>query len=792
MTDKAIKYTVTADANPFAAGMERVGQVLGGLQAKTLGMGRDFGNVTAGMSANMAKVAASVSGEVAGMGGHFSALLGNLSATKVGMLALVGVAAGLAASKAVGATARMTEEAMDLARVLGSTTNEAQRWKIALAGSAAEQEDLTAAAKGMTRQLKENEAGMNALGLQTRDASGNFRPLNDMLLDGIELMNRHKEGADRALAGQQLFGRGIDTASKLLMVNKTTMAEATSIVDELNLEVGANAVAAWTEYDAATDRADFSVKGLIKTVGAVLMPVMTDLINLFNAVMPGAIVVAKGALGGLATAFHLFKNGVVVVWEVINAMVVSVAEPIRALAEALVLAASGDLAGAGDAIKNIGRVISNAWSTAMDSMADSSQRTRDRIAAIWSKDTAAGAGEGVRGTDSYTPPPGAPGKTAGGAGGGKAGGAQPVDPGFMQYYELALAEERRLAAEKDALREYTKEQERGFWQNLLENADLAGKDRVAISRKVADIELQILREAAQTQRASDLEEIKERQARALNAVAMAQLEARGQLEAGALTKEEMLVQEAAFEEQRTAIQRAALEARRALIDVSRDPVAYQQISNEIEELERQHQLKLGQIRLQQKSDGSMFDNIWRSAEQTAARAMDGIITRTQTLRQSMASIWASIRQSVVGEMVKMVAARVAAFAKERLIALAGIGTSAVKAGAGAAESQASIPYVGPALAIAAMGAMIATVGGLSSKVPSAAGGWSIPTGLNPLTQLHEEEMVLPKDIANPMREMAAGGGSGGPIVINATGGDFIHKRDLADLLRQMKRDFRFV
>jgi hypothetical protein len=48
-----------------------------------------------------------------------------------------------------------------------------------------------------------------------------------------------------------------------------------------------------------------------------------------------------------------------------------------------------------------------------------------------------------------------------------------------------------------------------------------------------------------------------------------------------------------------------------------------------------------------------------------------------------------------------------------------------------------------------------------SNVKSAAGGYDIPKGINPLTQLHEEEMVLPKSISNPLREMIAGGGSGG-------------------------------
>ena len=54
-------------------------------------------------------------------------------------------------------------------------------------------------------------------------------------------------------------------------------------------------------------------------------------------------------------------------------------------------------------------------------------------------------------------------------------------------------------------------------------------------------------------------------------------------------------------------------------------------------------------------------------------------------------------------------------------------------------------------------------------------------------------MVLPAAQANVIRDMADGGGmGGGPIVINASGGDWVHKRDLAKLLKTMKKDYRFT
>jgi len=109
------------------------------------------------------------------------------------------------------------------------------------------------------------------------------------------------------------------------------------------------------------------------------------------------------------------------------------------------------------------------------------------------------------------------------------------------------------------------------------------------------------------------------------------------------------------------------------------------------------------------------------------------------------------------------------------------------------------------LTFAAMAAIMAAVMGLmgggggsqttttTTRIPSAAGGWDIPAGINPLTQLHENEMVLPAEHAQTIREMAGqSGGDDSTIIINSTGGDFIHKKDLAKLLKQMKRDFKFV
>jgi hypothetical protein len=95
----------------------------------------------------------------------------------------------------------------------------------------------------------------------------------------------------------------------------------------------------------------------------------------------------------------------------------------------------------------------------------------------------------------------------------------------------------------------------------------------------------------------------------------------------------------------------------------------------------------------------------------------------------------------------------------------------MKAAAAVYSSIASIPYVGPLLAPAmAVGAAV-LVGGFAAHIASAEGGYDIPAGVNPITQLHEQEMVLPKAQANAVRDMAKNGGGGSAVTINISSPD---------------------
>lgn len=90
----------------------------------------------------------------------------------------------------------------------------------------------------------------------------------------------------------------------------------------------------------------------------------------------------------------------------------------------------------------------------------------------------------------------------------------------------------------------------------------------------------------------------------------------------------------------------------------------------------------------------------------------------------------------------------------------------------AAKALAMGPIIGPPLAmgIRVMGYASAGIV-LGTAIASAEGGYDIPAGTNPVTQLHEKEMVLPKAQADVIRGLAANGGKGSggsPITYSPT------------------------
>lgn len=728
-------------------------------------------------------------------------LTGPLSAVQSKFVAIGALLAGGAVFKeAIAQTAQSTEESIKLGRALNISAGEASILREALTAGNTSQEDFVAAAKGLSKELVNNESGLQAMGLATRDAAGNLRPLNDLTLDAIGVLNSYRAGTDRAIAGHTLFGKGFEMTTNLANLNKQAVADVAQQMRELGIITSEENVAAYKAFDEAGDKAGLTLKGLQATIGNALMPVLTRLAEWFASIGPAAIVGIRGALGGLMSVFWGLKFAAGAFFELINAAVITVAEPIFIVSSALWKMVQGDFSGARDAVISGLRLISRSWNVALDTIVKDATEARDKMWELFAEGTPAAK-------------PASSGKSATGL--LKKDKDKKPEQSHMAEYEAELAAKKNLFEQENLLRQFGKEQELAYWRELQQTHNLTSSDRVAIAKRAATLELEIRRHSAKEQRDLDLALVDSRRAAALAQLQLEEQQANFARDNGALTQRELIAQLEELARRRYEIEYQSLIERMEMAqnDPNASPAAMMQIKEQMLDAERQYIMRRRELQQQAVVESGQ---IWRSLTDTMSglwdKGVNALMNGTLTWRNAMRAIGAEMVRwfavDVVGAQVKqwiagharMLAVKMGFIQAETTAQAAGsastvgiksneatavVAANAAEAGSGAAASQASIPYVGPILALAALAAVFGAVMALNKR-KSAMGGYDIPRGLNPVTQLHEEEMVLPQKYADVIRGLAAGEegeGSGAGVFAPSFHVTAMDSRDVARALR---------
>lgn len=290
---------------------------------------------------------------------------------------------------------------------------------------------------------------------------------------------------------------------------------------------------------------------------------------------------------------------------------------------------------------------------------------------------------------------------------------------------------------------------------------------------------------------------------------------------GEISAQQRLLALARLKEQEFQLELQSAMDRAALLE--NDVVAYQQQMDRILEIKRRHELDMRtiqkEIAVANKAD---FDAMFEPISSAFDKSITGMIQGTQRWQDvvrnaglNVVAQYASIgmrlmMQWVADEARKTMATAAGAQTRTGIEASAAAQSSALsgkstltsimndayEAMAGAYSAIAGIPFVGPFLAPAVAAGAFAVVAGLAGNVMSAEGGYDIPSGINPMTQLHEKEMVLPAQHADVIRALSENGMSGNaamaPVILKGTSaGEFFiaNRKDLVKALGLASRDF---
>lgn len=294
-------------------------------------------------------------------------------------------------------------------------------------------------------------------------------------------------------------------------------------------------------------------------------------------------------------------------------------------------------------------------------------------------------------------------------------------------------------------------------------------------------------------------------------------------ELGQISAQEELAGLQALAEQQYQIELKAAQDKADLI--KDDVIAQQAAYDKIQAMAEKHAKDMAQINnqilIEEKKTWDKFSDPIKAA---FSKSIDGIIQGTTSLSKALHNIFQSIALEFANLGVKMLAdwimkevkmtaatilgtqERTAAeetAAGESMVISAGTAIKSImndawEAMAGAYKAIAAIPIVGPFMAPVVAAGAFATVAGFAGSIISAEGGYDIPKGLNPVAQLHQNEMVLPSKYADTIRALSDGGGAGGaPVHVHINAMDAKSVRDyfkanshtLAPALRNMARNF---
>lgn len=810
-------------------------------------IGADTSELVAALKGAQQAVSSSVAdmkGSLSGLGAAF----GGLQSVFVGFAAIMG--GGKIFKDAIQGSLEEAAAVKQLTMVMGMTTAEASKLNLQLKLVGISTEDYTGMAMKLDKQLRTNEDGLKQLGVQTRNSKGELLDQKTVMQNAVSTMNEYKAGTDRNIVAQQMFGKGAQEANQLFKLTaasqatanrlqeagigptkasieaaiqyKLAMSEAKLITGEFADSLGESVIPSLTEIAKGVSSMVMDsmplIKGFFEAFGSIAMAlgvvikevflvigeVIKGAMSIFSAlvsVMTGGLNDSSDALKAFLVVWEFFKLGIQTVSEVIKGSIQSLVIYIRSLGEAITKALNFDFSGS-----------ANSWNAGMAEIKGVASKhlkaVRDDVGATQKVLNGIVGGEGGESAE----------KSKGSKLAPKEAGSSRVSE-----WDAKLAEAKVYYQKENDLREMSKEQEKAYWQGIKKTQLLTQSESIDLRKKVAALDLDIMKKSVKDGQGLAKEAIAEYQRNGLDEISIEEEKAKRKKDLGDISSQELIKLQQTYQNQRYAIEEIAQNARIELqrADPSQDPVALQVQLDKLLELRQKHSKQVEVLNTtmanQVKSD---FESMLAPISNAVSTSVQGMIQGTTTLKAAMAnlmqSILASFVSAVTGMVTKWAAAELAktglaqawsavrqalmgeeavtAVIAKKIEAAAMIPAETAIAAMGAASAVAGIPIIGPGLAVAAAAEM-SIMGAGYMALASASGGFDIPAGANPLTQLHASEMVLPAHIANPLRDSLAGGGIGGggsTVNINATPmkGGFLmmHKEELAKAIKSLHRD----
>jgi hypothetical protein len=619
--------------------------------------------------------------------------------------------------------------------------------------------------------------------------------MEDLMMRVADAFKAHADGANKSAEAVALFGRSGLNLIPILNMGSDGARQFMQTAKDLGIVMGDDDVKAAGKFEQQTKLLTATADGLKRKVGMELIPVLGGLVEYFQGLVVAGNQTGVGfqiLLGPVQALISLFEGLKFVVQETVTVIIGGVAiigAACGAMGSAVNKLVHGDLAGARDAMRQGTTEINNDLSKMGNQMMANAKSTSDNLARIWTGSQSKIKLPKIEGIGDEPDVPIIPKDSDNKIAEWKSALEQAqmsIVNGVRTYNEMVLADQQ------------------AFWEKKLSsisgNGDKEKKLRAEVVNEIFGLVRQ--EQAREIQAANEKYNTEMALAQKSTDAAKAELDRKYSL--GEISAKDQLAQELVLDENLKAQELKLFEEWKAIEE--KKPGEKQKIIDELKKIEEKYNAAV--LKDQQKladENQKAWNSFLKPMENAFSQSLTDMLMKTTTWQKALNNIFKSILNSFINSLVnpqitrwtdalaKMLQsstiykeadaaldktfdfikkalnmdtnmtlasqdaeAEAAQFTAKVPGMLMNITADAGVAGANAFASAPN-PYIGAVLSAST----IATVLGLASYVPGAAGGYDIPAGVNPMTQLHQQEMVLPANLAKGLRNMIGNGGRGG-------------------------------
>lgn len=260
-----------------------------------------------------------------------------LEEIKTGLLAIGAAAIGAAASLfgIAKSTADAADAIKDTSIALGLNYESLQRLGYAAQMSGASQEMLADGLRFLSRAAidtadsnSEASKAFRALGISAKDASGKLRSPDDLLISMADAFKKIPAGAEKSGLAMQFFGRSGNQLIQFLDEGSVGIRALGAEAESLGIIMDTAAIEAGAAFNDELDRISGVAKGIVRSVGSGLIPVITDLMMAVRQWILSNRELLKSRIQsfveGLSKFLQQLWRVTMAVWTVFRALIVAI------------------------------------------------------------------------------------------------------------------------------------------------------------------------------------------------------------------------------------------------------------------------------------------------------------------------------------------------------------------------------------------------------------------------------------------------------------------------------------